>query len=109
LKSSKSCARWLANRCGFQGFADQAYLDELLHKVGKPFLFAALEEVASDNKSGVMLATPLVEEVVATMHVQQGLRFFEDWNLADIFKEVVADYHDEKLDSLNSSLQLSSW
>lgn len=103
-KHAQGCAlgaRWLANRCGYQGLSDQAYLAGLLHDIGKQFLLAALEEVARVDESGMTLAAPLVEEVVATMHVQQGVRLFEDWNLADIFKEVVADHHDEELDTLN--------
>lgn len=103
-KHAQGCAlgaRWLANRCGYQGLSEQAYMAGLLHDVGKQFLLAALQEVANADEFGITLAAPLVEEVVATMHVQQGVRLFEDWNLADIYKEVVADHHDEELDTLN--------
>lgn len=94
-------AQWLANRCGYQGLADQAYLAGLLHDIGKQFLLAALEEVVSCGEFGVTLSDQLVLEVIATMHVEQGLRLFEEWHLSEVYKEVVADHHDEELDTLN--------
>ncbi len=94
-------ARWLANRCGYQGLADQAYLAGLLHDVGKQFLLAALEEVTSCGEFGMTFSDQLIQEVIATMHVEQGLRLFEEWNLPEVYKEVVADHHAEELDTQN--------
>jgi len=94
-------AKWLANRCGYQGIADQAYLAGMLHDIGKQFLLAALEEITSCGEFGMTLSDQLVQEVIATMHVEQGLRLFEEWNLSEIYKEVVADHHDEELDTQN--------
>jgi HD-like signal output (HDOD) protein len=99
-------AKWLANRCGHQGIADQAYLAGLLHDIGKQFLLAALEEIASCGEFGITLSRQLVQEVLTTTHVEQGLRLFEDWNLPDAYKEVVADHHDEELDTKNSMVAL---
>ncbi len=94
-------ARWLANRCGYQGIADQAYLAGLLHDIGKQFLLAALEEIASCGDFDITLSEQLVLEVLATMHVEQGLRLFEEWNLPEAYQEVVADHHAEELDTQN--------
>ncbi|MDH3453509.1 MAG: HDOD domain-containing protein [Desulfuromonadales bacterium] len=94
-------ARWLAKRCGYQGMADQAYLAGLLHDIGKQFLLAVLQEVSGSGELGMPLSEPLVQEVIATMHVEQGLRLFDEWNLADVYREVVADHHDEELDTQN--------
>ena len=94
-------ARWLANRCGYQGIADQAYLAGLLHDIGKQFLLAVLQDVASGGEFGMTLSESLVEEVISTMHVEQGLQLFEKWNLAEVYREVVADHHDEELDTQN--------
>lgn len=94
-------ARWLANRCGYQGVSDQAYLAGLLHDVGKQFLLAALEEISSCGEFGMTLSEQLIQEVLATMHVEQGLRLFEKWNLPEAYQEVVANHHTEELDTQN--------
>lgn len=94
-------ARWLANRCGYKDLADQVYLAGLLHDIGKQFLLAALEEISVCEEFGMALSEPLIEEVIATKHVEQGLRLFEEWNLPEIYKEVVADHHAVELDPQN--------
>lgn len=94
-------AQWLANRSGYQGLADQAYLAGLLHDIGKLFLLAVLEEIVSCGEYDMTLSDRLVQEVISTMHVEQGLRLFEEWNLPEIYKEVVADHHDEELSTQN--------
>ncbi|MDH3999469.1 MAG: HDOD domain-containing protein, partial [Desulfuromonadales bacterium] len=37
-----SGAQWLADRCGYQGLAMQAYLGGMLHDIGKQFLLGVL-------------------------------------------------------------------
>jgi putative nucleotidyltransferase with HDIG domain len=101
---SQACAagaRWLSNRCGYQNLADQAYLAGLLHDVGKQFLLAAIEEIAASGQSSMTLSRQLINEVMETMHVEQGVRLFEEWNLPEIYKEVVTDHHELELDTQN--------
>lgn len=101
---SQACgagARWLANRCGYQNLADQAYLAGLLHDIGKQFLLAALEEIAVSGQFSMTLSHRLINEVIKTMHVEQGVRLFEEWNLPEIYKDVVTDHHDLELNTQN--------
>ncbi len=106
---SQACAsgsRWLANRCGYQNLADQAYLAGLLHDVGKQFLLAALEEIAVSGQFRMTLSSQLINEVIATMHVEQGVRLFREWNLPELYIEVVTSHHDLELDTHNIPVAL---
>lgn len=94
-------AQWLANRCGYQNLAEQAYLAGLLHDIGKQFLLAALQEIASSDEFGITLSSELIREVIATMHVEAGRRLFDEWNLPEAYREVVTGHHDQELDTQN--------
>jgi putative nucleotidyltransferase with HDIG domain len=99
-------ARWLALRCGYQALSEQAYLAGLLHDIGKHLLLAALEEIACCGEPGIELADTLVAEVFASMHVEQGVRLLEDWNLARPYLDVVADHHADELNPRNIMVAL---
>ena len=66
-------ARWLAIRCGYQGLSEQAYLDGLLHDIAKHLLIAALKEIVRCGEFSIKLSDSLVVEVLATMHIEQGV------------------------------------
>lgn len=99
-------ARWLANRCGYQSLAEQAYLGGLLHDIGKQLLLAALQQIVAGGESGVVFSGQLVQEVLDSMHVEQGLRLFDAWNLPDLYKEVVANHHEPGLDKQHTVIAL---
>lgn len=94
-------ARWLASRCGYENLAEQACLAGLLHDIGKQFLLAVLQEISNSGEFAMNLSEPLIREVIATMHVEQGLRLFDEWNLPAIFRAVVASHHDEGLETID--------
>lgn len=87
-------SRWLATRCGYQGLAQQAYLSGLLHDIGKLFLVASLDRIASDDSVSIPLSDQIILEVLQTMHVEQGVRLIHQWNLPEIFLLVVNNHHD---------------
>lgn len=66
-------ARWLAICCGYQGLSEQAYLDGLLHDIAKHLLIAALKEIIRCGEFSIKLSDSLVVEVLATMHIEQGV------------------------------------
>lgn len=106
---SQACAagsRWLANRCGYQNLDEQVYLAGLLHDVGKQFLLAALEEIAVSGQFRMTLSSQLINEVITTMHVEQGIRLFQEWNLPELYLEVVTSHHDLELDTHNIPVAL---
>lgn len=92
-------ARWLAERCGYQALAEQTHLAGLLHDTGKLFLLVTLEEVAATENLGSVLADQLVDEVLATMHVEQGLKLAEKWHLPNEFAAVIGQHHEADLDN----------
>ena len=94
-------ASWLAHRCGYEALAEQAYLAGMLHDIGKQFLLVALENISSSGEAGIALTEQLVLEVMSSMHVSLGLRLFQEWHLPDVYREIVADHHEDSLDTQN--------
>jgi putative nucleotidyltransferase with HDIG domain len=99
---SHACAvgcRWLALQAGYPHLADQAYMAGLLHDVGKLYLLKALERL---NKSGVAemaLEEELLLEIFQELHVEQGVRLMQHWNMPQAYIDAVAYHHAENLDS----------
>jgi HD-like signal output (HDOD) protein len=92
-------ARWLAQRCGYEDLSEQAYLAGMLHDVGKQFLVAVLDEIVRAGEFGMALSDQLLSEVLTTMHVEQGKRLFDNWNLPEAYRDVVAEHHEENPES----------
>ena len=90
-------ARWLADRCGYQPLAEQAYLAGLLHDIGKWVLLATLEQLAT-GEDAIVLADQLVAAVLENLHVEVGLRLIADWHLPNEFARVVGGHHAAGLD-----------
>lgn len=93
-------ARWLAERCGYPGLAGPAHLAGLLHDIGKWLLLASLAELSADGRGGSELGAGLVEEVMASMHVELGRQLVSEWQLPDELAGAVACHHEAELDGL---------
>jgi HD-like signal output (HDOD) protein len=90
---SHACAiasRWVAENTGNRKHADQAYMGGLLHDVGKLYLLKALERL---NKAGVAYAAlerDILLEIFDELHVEQGERLMEHWNMPAIYRNIVS-------------------
>ena len=104
---SHACAlgsRWLARKAGYPQHAEQAYMAGLLHDIGKLYLLKALERL---NKMGVAQAAleeDLLLEIFEELHVEQGCRLMEHWNMPRVYYNVVANHHDDNFDTQDTVL-----
>ncbi|GAW67313.1 phosphohydrolase [Geoanaerobacter pelophilus] len=106
---SHACAmgsRWLARSAGYPQRAEQAYMAGLLHDIGKLYLLKALERL---NKAD-MAPPPLEEdllEIFEELHVEQGCRLMEHWNMPKVYYNVVANHHDDNFDTTDIVLTVA--
>lgn len=97
-------ARWLAKASGYPQFEANCYLAGLLHDIGKLFLLKSLERL---NKMGVAQAAleeDLLLEIFHELHVEQGCRVMEHWNMPKVYYNVVANHHDDNFDNSDTVL-----
>lgn len=106
---SHACAvgsRWLARNAGYPQYAEQAYLAGLLHDVGKLYLLKALERLNRTGVAQAALEEELLLEIFAELHVEQGCRLMQHWNMPEIYSNVVARHHNDDFDSGDTVLTL---
>ncbi|GFO68247.1 HDIG domain protein [Geomonas limicola] len=99
---SHSCAvgsRFLARTAGYPQLADQAYMAGLLHDVGKLYLLKALERLNKVGVAQAALEPELLLEIFHELHVEQGCRLMEHWNMPKIYYNAVANHHDMNFDT----------
>lgn len=99
---SHACAlgsRWLARTTGYPQHADQAYMAGLLHDIGKLYLLKALERLNKLAVAQAALETNLLLEIFEELHVDQGRRLMEHWNMPKVYYNVVANHHEENFDT----------
>jgi len=104
---SHACAvgsRWLARNAGYPQYADQAYMAGLLHDVGKLYLLKALERLNRLGVAQAALEEDLLLEIFAELHVEQGCRLMEHWNMPKGYYNVVANHHDDNFDTTDTVL-----
>ena len=97
-------SRWLAKSAGYSQIADQAYMAGLLHDVGKLYLLKALERLNRLGVAQAALEEELLLEIFDELHVEQGCRLMEHWNMPKMYYNVVANHHEENFDSTDSIL-----
>lgn len=106
---SHACAfgcRHLARRAGYAYLEDQAYMAGLLHDVGKLYLLKALERLNSKGVAQAALEEELLMTIFDELHVEQGCRIMQHWNLPQIYYDVVANHHDDNFDTTDTLLTI---
>lgn len=97
---------WLARNTGHQSIVEYAYLAGLLHDIGKLYLLKGLENIFKDNRSQVVMAHSEIIDVLNDMHVEQGCRIMDHWNIPQIYRSIVANHHAEHFDPVDSLLTI---
>jgi len=93
---SHACAlgsRWVAMNTGHRNIAEQAYLAGLTHDVGKLHLLKALERLTNAGMAQAALERSLLLEIFDEMHIEQGSRLMEHWNMPPVYRAVAARHH----------------
>ena len=97
---------WVARHTGHQSIIDHAYLAGLLHDIGKLYLLKTVERIIQNNEMQIVIERDLMLDVFAEMHVEQGRRIMEYWNIPTIYRSVVANHHAEHYDHVDIPLSI---
>ena len=106
---SHACAvgcRSLAISCGRRDLADQAYLAGLLHDIGKLYLLKALERIWLSHEIELELDLETLLDVFSDMHVEQGVRIMNHWDIPPVYCAVAAQHHEDVFDPGDSLLAI---
>jgi HD-like signal output (HDOD) protein len=108
-KHALCCAigtRWLAGKTGYGALSQEGFLAGLLHDIGKLFLLKVLDELCKTGELAVSVSPSLVNEVLNSMHEEQGYTLMKKWNMPEIYCDVVRDHHKEDWKQGNALLGL---
>jgi len=97
---------WVARNSGHQSIVDHAYLGGLLHDIGKLYLLKAMERLEQTKEARITLERDLILEVFSEMHVEQGCRIMDHWNVPTIYRLIVANHHAKQFDHVDSLLTI---
>ncbi len=87
-------SRWLAERLGYRGLAGACFMAGLFHDIGKLLILQVLDDLRRRGEWAVELPETLVQELLASLHAEQGARLITEWNLSPTFAAVARTHHD---------------
>jgi HD-like signal output (HDOD) protein len=89
---------------GHRNIAEQAYLAGLTHDVGKLHLLKALERLTNAGMAHAALERGLLIEIFDEMHIEQGVRLMEHWNMPPVYR-IVAARHQRELTGADPGME----
>ncbi|MFZ5573366.1 MAG: HDOD domain-containing protein [Thermodesulfobacteriota bacterium] len=99
-------SQWLARQCRFEALENEAFFAGLLHDVGKLFILTVIERIRSKNLIDFDPTQALLNEVLETLHPEQGYSLMKSWNLPEKYCDVARDHHQEDFDQNNFLLAI---
>lgn len=97
---------WVAQNTGHQSVLEHAYLAGLLHDIGKLYLLKATEHLSQHARLSQPLDRNDLIGIFTAMHVEQGCRVMDHWDIPPIYRGVVANHHAESCDPVDSLLTI---
>jgi HD-like signal output (HDOD) protein len=102
--STAMAAQWLARRMRSADIQEECFLGGLLHDIGQLLILRVIDEINSAEKGGLVLAPPLVREVLQASHAQLGHNLLRHWNIPDLYCRIALLHHNAEFDPADHPL-----
>lgn len=86
-------SQWLAGRLRRGDLTGEAFMAGMLHDIGKLLLLRVVDDLKEQNKT-FQPSEALVLELLASLHNRHGHALMKQWNIPELYCDVVARHHD---------------
>jgi len=97
---------WLASKLRLEDVREQAFMAGLLHDVGKLLLLRVIDDLKAEGKLPFEPSENLIRQVLDGLHAAQGYALMDQWNIPEIYGEIVRDHEKPEVDDRNLLLQI---
>jgi HD-like signal output (HDOD) protein len=94
-------SRWLAERSGYRAHASECFMAGLFHDIGKLLILKVLDDLRRRGEWTGELPESLVQELLMSLHAEQGGRLIQQWNLSPVYADVARTHGDPAPDETN--------
>lgn len=94
-------SRWLAERLGYRGQSGECFMAGLFHDIGKLLILKVLDDLRRRGEWAHELPETLVQELLASLHGEQGARLIRQWNLSPLYAEIARTHGDPAIEDTN--------
>lgn len=99
-------SRWLARKAGYLNLCDEAFVAGLLHDVGKVSLLIIMEALVAESAGKLQLSDHMVDVTLRQLHSSHGASLLKQWNIPDVFSEIVMKQDADQFDDSNVTLAI---
>ncbi len=99
-------SQWLASFLELEDVLPRAFVAGLLHDMGILYLLSALEKVKKEKLISNYPTAFLMDQIIESLHGDQGAFLLKQWNLAEDFCAVAQTHHGDDFDRPNVLLVL---